>query len=230
MKFIGWTLATLVTITGAQAAERVVVLELFTSQGCSSCPPADVVLNTLADEDGIIALSRPVDYWDKLGWKDTLASPENTGKQRGYARTITSSNRVYTPQIVADGVLEGIGSNESTVRRMIATARARPQTANIVANIADGGTWRIAVSGADGADVHLIGYIPNARVVIEAGENAGREIDYSNAVKSDEIIGTAGGAPLTTPVLAMESGLQYVVVVQEGAAGPIAGGVKLGGS
>lgn len=230
MKFIGWTLATLVTISGAQAAERVVVLELFTSQGCSSCPPADVVLHKLAQEPDVIALSRPVDYWDNLGWEDTLARPENTAKQRAYASAIRSSRGVYTPQLVADGVLEGIGSDEAAVRRMIGAARARAQNATIEANPADGGAWTVSVRGADGADVHLIGYLPNAHVVIGAGENEGREIDYSNAVKSDEILGTAGGAPLRTPVLSPENGLSYVVVVQDGAAGAIAGGIKLGGS
>ena len=95
-----------------------VLVELFTSQGCSSCPPADRLAARLAPEPGVVVISRPVTYWDRLGWKDTLARPENTDLQRAYARrTLAGRNGVYTPQTVVDGEFGAVGSQESRLRR-----------------------------------------------------------------------------------------------------------------
>ena len=94
------------------------VLELFTSQGCSSCPSADALLKSYAQRPGVIALSLSVDYWDHLGWKDTLASPKNTARQKAYAKALGTGN-VYTPQIVINGVAETIGSNKSEIEKAI---------------------------------------------------------------------------------------------------------------
>ena len=94
------------------------VIELFTSQGCSSCPPADVVLKDYAAKDDIIALSLPVDYWDYIGWKDTLESPKNTERQRAYAKSLGSGS-IYTPQAVVNGVTHAVGSNRMELERAI---------------------------------------------------------------------------------------------------------------
>ena len=92
------------------------VIELFTSQGCSSCPPADEVLKSYAEQENVIALSLPVDYWDYIGWKDTLASPKNTERQRSYAKSLGSGS-VYTPQAVINGVVHVVGSNRSEIEK-----------------------------------------------------------------------------------------------------------------
>src|SRR5690606_32640834 len=116
-------------LAGAASASAQVqgpVVELYTSQGCSSCPPADAFLAELAERDDLIALSFHVDYWDYIGWKDTFASPANTARQRGYADALRS-RRVYTPQMVIDGAAHEIGSNRAGVLAELARARARPR-------------------------------------------------------------------------------------------------------
>ena len=207
----------------AHASSDPVVLELFTSQGCSSCPPADHLLQQLAAEPGIIALSRPVDYWDRLGWVDTLATPENTARQYAYAAALGGRGRVYTPQLVVNGSAEGVGSNPAAVRALIRAARASPRSATLATEALGDGRWRIRVTGGEGAGVHLIGFTPHARVEILAGENEGEEVSYTNAVRSDEILGTASGsaAEFETPVLAQDPNLRWAIVLQHGQAGPI---------
>src|SRR5205814_1096869 len=98
----------------AQAETRPVVVELFTSQGCSSCPPADRLLSELAERPDVIALGLHIDYWDDLGWKDPLSSPEATARQRDYARQF-GRRQVYTPQLVVDGTEEAVGSDRAAV-------------------------------------------------------------------------------------------------------------------
>ena len=115
------------TILQAQAAERPVLVELFTSEGCSSCPPADALLAALAERRNVLPLSFHVDYWDRLGWKDPFSSPEATDRQENYARLLGTGS-VYTPQIVVDGAWEAVGSASSRGREHIregATAACR---------------------------------------------------------------------------------------------------------
>src|SRR5271169_3687855 len=112
-------------ILQAQAGQRPVVVELFTSEGCSSCPPADALLAELANRPDVLALSFHVDYWDRLGWKDPFSSPEATARQEDYARLL-GINSVYTPQIVVDGRLETVGSDRSAVERALDAARHDP--------------------------------------------------------------------------------------------------------
>ncbi|HJW42010.1 MAG TPA: DUF1223 domain-containing protein [Rhizomicrobium sp.] len=117
-------LAALCVAGGAQAGGRPIVVELFTSQGCSSCPPADALLGRLAQRPGVIAISLPITYWDMLGWKDTLASEANTRRQKAYAAAMGHGG-VYTPQIVVDGVVDVVGSRVSQVEAAIADRRAQ---------------------------------------------------------------------------------------------------------
>src|SRR5262245_8807858 len=105
---------------GTSAGAMPVVLELFTSQGCSSCPAADALLKSFAQRPGMIALSLSVDYWDHLGWKDTLASPKNTLRQKAYAKALGTGN-VYTPQIVINGTTEAVGGNKAEIEKAIAS-------------------------------------------------------------------------------------------------------------
>ena len=106
------------------AAANKAVVELFTSQGCSSCPPADALLGRLVEDKSVVALSFSIDYWDYLGWRDTLGSPANSERQRGYARA-RGDGRVYTPQIVVDGVTHVNGADEEAVRDAVKTAEKR---------------------------------------------------------------------------------------------------------
>ena len=112
---------------------RPVVVELFTSQGCSSCPPADALLGRLAKRTDVIALSLPITYWDMLGWKDTLASEANTRRQKAYA-AVMGHGAVYTPQIIVDGVLDVVGGRIASVEAAI---EARRQNIDTVVAVAD---------------------------------------------------------------------------------------------
>src|ERR1700741_5209609 len=103
-------------------AEPRAVIELFTSQGCSSCPPADQLLGELADDPSLVSVSVPVDYWDYLGWKDTLADPRNTARQKAYAHA-RGDGQVYTPQVVVNGSLHALGSDKAAIELAIAASR-----------------------------------------------------------------------------------------------------------
>src|SRR5689334_9647632 len=115
-------------------AEPKAVVELFTSQGCSSCPPADKVLGELARDPSLIALSLPVDYWDYLGWKDTLALRGHGIRQRGYAET-RGDRSVYTPQVVVNGVVHALGSDKNAIEKAIATSRTKSEALSIPVNV-----------------------------------------------------------------------------------------------
>ena len=121
---------TVLATNSALAGEgaRPIVVELFTSQGCSSCPPADLLLGKLAQRPGVIAISLPITYWDMLGWKDTLASEANTRRQKAYAAAMNHGG-IYTPQIVVDGVIDVVGSRAANVEAAIAARRAAIQAA-----------------------------------------------------------------------------------------------------
>src|SRR5579863_2385335 len=118
----GFLIATFVI---ARAAEPRALLELFTSQGCSSCPAADKLLGELASDPSLVALSVPIDYWDYLGWKDTLASPAHSARQRAYAH-VRGDRQVYTPQIVVDGAMHVLGSDKAAIERTIVQTDQKP--------------------------------------------------------------------------------------------------------
>src|SRR5271169_1453212 len=132
-----------VTIGSAHADERPIVVELFTSEGCSSCPPADALLAELAGRPDVLALSFHVDYWDRLGWKDPYSSPDATRRQHGYADLLGLST-VYTPQMVVDGRWQAVGSDRSEVDRAFATAQRNREEVP-VALVVDHGRAQIAL-------------------------------------------------------------------------------------
>src|SRR5882757_3940707 len=114
--------ASSVTLLPAISAETRAVVELFTSQGCSSCPPADKLLGELSNDPSLVAMSVPIDYWDYLGWKDTLAGPHNTARQKAYAHA-RGDGQVYTPQVVVNGSLHVLGSDKAAIEHAIAKTR-----------------------------------------------------------------------------------------------------------
>jgi len=195
--------AALILGTGARAQEMAaergpVVVELYTSQGCSSCPAADAFLADLADREDIVALALHVDYWDYIGWPDTFADPAHTARQKAYAM-LKGTRSIYTPQMIVDGVHHLAGARAMQVAQSIFGEREVAQPVSVTLT-RDGDRVRLeaVASGAiPPAEVYLVRYLPSATVAIERGENAGRTIEYRNIVTAwDRIAEWDGTAPL----------------------------------
>lgn len=167
------------------ATPRPVLIELFTSQGCSSCPPADKLAAKLAQDPKHIVVSFNVDYWDYLGWRDTLAKPEYSQRQYDYAKS-RGDGSVYTPQMVINGASHAVGSNSKEVNTRLAAAGAEAMPAQISLEMtAHEISIRIAASKSDGeATLWLMAIAPTIKQVIERGENAGSTISYVNVVRN----------------------------------------------
>lgn len=177
------------------------VVELFTSQGCSSCPPADRVIYELAKENDVLALAWHVDYWDYLGWKDTFASSENTRRQQAYAVSLGKSS-VYTPQAIVNGRIDVVGSRGIAVRETMATMRDKDlgPTVPISASVSSG-MLKISVDATEEAadtTLWMVYYTDHAKVEVLRGENAGRELGYANVVRDIEMIGMVKDRMLQT--------------------------------
>jgi len=176
----------------ARADSRPVVVELFTSQGCSSCPPADALLGELARRDGVLALGFHISYWDRLGWKDPLSSPEATARQRRYAARLTGG-RVYTPQMVIDGVSEVVGSDREAVMAALREASRAASPAVIPVSFA-ADRRSVAIGDGNGTgEVTLVRFARHRTTQIGAGENSGRVADDFNGVETLSSLGTWGG-------------------------------------
>lgn len=171
----------------ASAGEPRAVIELFTSQGCSSCPAADKVLGELSRDPTLVTLSLPVDYWDYLGWKDTLALHGHSNRERAYADT-RGDREVYTPQVVVNGIVHVLGSDKAAIEQAIAQTRqsAAPLTLPVTIAVADGKV-SVNVPAANGenasAEVWLCPITGKAQVAIERGENRGHTLAYTNVVR-----------------------------------------------
>lgn len=190
------TLATSAGIVPSSAAVRPVVVELFTSQGCSSCPPADAFMGDLAGREGIIGLSLNVDYWDYIGWRDTLASPTHTRRQRSYAAR-RGDGRVYTPQMVINGRDHAVGSDRGTVLRLI--EREQHATGVAVSIIEAGAEIAVTAAVAEAEALRqrstllMMSVTPAVAVAIERGENTGSTVTYHNVVRSMMPVGSWRG-------------------------------------
>lgn len=160
------------------SASRPVVVELFTSQGCSSCPPADALLNELAKRPDVIALGFHVDYWDSLGWKDPLSAPGSTQRQRDYARLL-SLPTIYTPQMVIDGHLQLVGSDRTAV--LAGIGRTTPEKAATVTFTSDQKDVAIG-AGSGSGKVLLVRFQHHRDTAVETGENAGLHARDANGV------------------------------------------------
>lgn len=212
-----------------QALPRAVV-ELFTSQGCSACPPADAMLGRLAARKDIVALTLPVDYWDYLGWKDTLADPAHSERQRSYAK-VRGDNQVYTPQMVINGLAHVVGKRLDRIEAAIAeTEKALDGRRIPVRLTSKGDSLTIQVEGAaeESSGVVWVLLIRRAATVtIERGENGGKTITYHNVVRHMMPVGTWSGQPMTLklPISHLLRGDAdgCVVLLQQGVGGPILG-------
>jgi hypothetical protein len=180
----------------AHAAERPVVVELFTSQGCSSCPPANAYLNEMVKQRrDVLALAFHVTYWDRLGWKDPFSMEAATDRQAVYGRRFGDGS--YTPEIVVDGLSGHVGSDRQEVGSAIEAAKRQSQTAATVALRNDNGQLSIDVGGGNGSGrVLLVGFDHGHETVIRRGENGGRTFQESNVVRSIRSVGDWNGAPL----------------------------------
>jgi hypothetical protein len=169
----------------AFAGEPRALVELFTSQGCSSCPPADRLMGQLAQDPSLFTLSLPVDYWDYLGWKDTLALHGNSNRQRAYA--ITRGDReVYTPQAVINGIAHALGSDKAAIENAIARTHrnAAPLALPVKLTVADGKvTVHVPAAEHGSGKVWLCPVTEKAQVKIGRGENRGRTLSYYNVVR-----------------------------------------------
>ncbi len=214
---------------GTAAFADVVVVELFTSQGCSSCPPADELLGKLKKHDDVIALSLHVDYWDYLGWKDEFADPKNTQRQQGYAHA-SSSNMIYTPQMIVGGQTSIVGTRGMELMEAVqAHGEKRTDLGMIVTKNADAVTIELTPGAAGTAEmiVQLVRYEPSLTVDIRSGENAGRKITYHNVVTSWDVIGTWDGASEQSLQAPTKGPQHTAVIVQDGVSGPILAAARL---
>ena len=210
-------------VTGAVGASPVVI-ELYQSQGCSSCPPANAALNQIASDPGVLALSFAVTYWDQLGWKDGFAKPEFTQRQYDFAHA-ANGNRVFTPQFVINGVNAGSGAR--SLREAAAKAGSPKGGPKIAASggAVDIGAGKTAVP----ATVWQVTYDPRIRnVAIKAGENGGRTLPHRNIVTQLKALGTwTGGSRHFALAAQGDPALRTAVFIQRGTGGPIISALKL---
>lgn len=210
------TLLALTVLPVSAHADRPVVIELFTSQGCSSCPPADALLGDLAGRDDVIALAFHVDYWDYIGWKDQFADPIFTKRQRAYGRAFEAST-IYTPQMVFNGMDDVVGSRQSQVLSALKQHQNRPELVDLSAAF-QGNNINIMLSNAQASgryDVILVEYQPSAMTTIKRGENAGRTLRYHNIVRHIERLGRWNGRDGKTLRAKRSTDGPAVILIQE---------------
>jgi hypothetical protein len=207
-------------------------IELFTSQGCSSCPPADAMLGKLAPRPDIVALSFHIDYWDYIGWKDRFATKETTARQRAYAR-ILRQKYIYTPEMVVDGRVHQPGINDGQIETMLADAKRQStiRTTPTLKRMVDG-TLRIWLEAAKidaPADVTLFVYDRRHATPVQRGENEGRRLDNFNVVRHLEIVSRWEGAEAhwTVPADRFQAEQGLAVIVQQSDHGPVLGANKI---
>ena len=209
---------------GVASAEPRAVVELFTSQGCSSCPPADKLVGELAHDRSILALSLPIDYWDYLGWKDTLARPRHTARQRGYAM-VRGDRAVYTPQMVVNGSAHVLGSDRHAIESAIKKTQTQPGTLTVPVKLSvNGDRVHVTAPASDHAvassEVWLWAMTKAVPVAIGRGENRGRTVTYHNVVRRWVRLGPWAGTTQTWTVSKHELGTDNVdsvaVLIQAG--------------
>ena len=212
--------AIVAVIRPAHADPRAVV-ELFTSQGCSSCPPADKIIGELAKDPNVIALSLPIDYWDYLGWKDTLATPGHTARQKAYSQ-VRGDREIYTPQVVVNGVAQAIGSDRGQIEHAIAQSRNNASSLSVPLHVAVADARVTATlpnhQGGEPAvgEVWLCALSRSVSVGVTRGENRGHTITYTNVVRRWIKLGTWSGKSetFTVPIDAVKSdGIDAVAVI-----------------
>lgn len=207
--------------SAALAEDGPVVVELFTSQGCSSCPPAHEILDLLASEPEIIALALHVDYWDYLGWRDSFGSAQNSERQQAYARA-AGQRTVYTPQFIVGGQDHIIGARAMEVMSSIRAHEGVETGVDLVIE-RDDDQQVVSLTSAQSTPmvVQLVRYLPHQDVEVLGGENAGRKLSYTNIVTQWDVIADWDGAVPLTLNVEISGSDPAVLIVQAAGAGPI---------
>jgi hypothetical protein len=219
------------------ATPPVAVIELFTSQGCSSCPTADALLKSFAERPNVVALTFPVDYWDYLGWKDTLASPKFSARQRAYA-TARGDGRVYTPQVVVNGLKHALGSSEADIAKAIAVTTPKIDPYRVGVRVRSANEHLIIdleaarePAKAGEATIWLALIRRHVEVKIKRGENHGKIGVYHNVVHEWMPVGVWNGAAATIKLAhhaVKQSGADgCAIILQRGDAGAVVGAALL---
>jgi hypothetical protein len=203
------------------ATNRPVLIELFTSQGCNSCPPADALLGELAQQPGVLALAFHVDYWNGLGWSDPFSSKLATARQRDYAQRL-GKRSIYTPQLVVDGSDDAVGSDRADVTALIQAAQRRAATGPSIETAMEGGqrVVRLGAGPAAHGTVWLAGYDRSHVTPVGRGENGGRTLTEYRVVRSLVRLGDWTGAAAQYPLPAVEAE-GAILFVQPDGAGPM---------
>lgn len=209
-----------------------VVVELFTSQGCSSCPPADALIGGMSVDPSILSISWPVDYWNDLGWKDTLSKPEFTARQKAYQDNL-DRRFVYTPQVIVNGSLETVGSKEHRVMDAIKQGRTNGLAVSVSYEArADGVELSIGSGHSEKpATLWLVNTLSSHDVEIGAGENNGRVLTYTNVARNVRKLGVWTGQAQTVMIKKSDmeagGGDGCTILLQEEETGPIIGAVAI---
>ena len=217
----------------AQTVPAITVLELFTSQGCSSCPAADALFKSYVERPDVMALSYSVDYWDYLGWKDTLASPKFTERQRAYGKSV-SNGRIYTPQMVINGTRHAVGSSRGDIDAAVTATRGSAAAQAFRVEATDG-VIILKVAGAAmpaaAAPVNGVVWLVTVRgqqtIAVTRGENSGRTLSYANVVRDVARVAEWTGKAMTVripvggPALGPDE--RYAVLIQSGPQGALLG-------
>ena len=218
---------------GNTLAGDLVVVELFTSQGCEKCPPANKLLAELAKEKNILALSWHVDYWDYQGWKDTLADPEHTRRQENYNQALGKKG-VYTPQIIINGRREVVGSYKLALYQTIQSALIANELPVTVRLEGGAENLQVRLGGSEDnsrAVVVLVWYDSLQKIKIGAGANAGKTITYANVVRKVKNLGEWQGQAVTFPIDLRDPGRGgadcLAILVQDGETGRIIGATRI---
>lgn len=220
--------------TAAEEMRSPAVVELFTSQGCYSCPPAEAYLGELSKRPDVVALEYHVDYWDDLvygsagKWKDPFSSPDHTRRQRQYNSAIRNTNGVYTPQMVIGGTLETVGSHEHKVEKAISIiGQTGTSPLSVQVKSDNGGQLSVRIEGKSDhtATIWLVRFHQNVETVVRSGENKGKTLTSHNIVTGAERIGEWRGSPVTINATQSISGTGdgCAIIVQSNLLGPIFG-------
>jgi len=213
--------------TTAASTGPLIVAELFTSQSCSSCPPAEALFSSLADQDNLLTIEWHVDYWDDLvhggsKWKDLYSSKAFTARQRAYNWSIRGVGGVYTPQAIVNGQLEGVGSRRGEVTHMLENTEILPVDVQITNN-------KVVVGPSNqGADILFVRLLEKHQTNVKGGENKGRLLAGKNIVLEAEILGETGGKVKEFSLPSVGAGESCAVLVQtlDGELGPVLGAAK----
>lgn len=231
-RLTSWIAATCLAVAGGAAAAQEnispVVVELFTSQGCISCPAADAVLAELGQRDDVIALALHVDYWDYIGWRDSFGDAGFTKRQKGYARA-SGRRSIYTPQMIVGGTTDVVGSRPMKVMDAVQHALEAPALVSLTLS-RDGDTLLIRAKPLGllpATTVHLVRYTPKATVDITAGENEGRTVSYTHIAHGWQVLGQWNGNGPLDMQADVTGDDPVVVILQEDDYGPILAASRL---